>query len=225
MPIRETPLINNHYYHVYNRGVAKQNIFWDQHHYTHFEKTLGYYLTQSPIISFSRFLDNSQANQLQFSYLHSTKPKLAEIVTYCLMPNHFHLLLKQVSAQGISNYLRLVCNSYTRYLNKISNRVGPIFQGRFKAVLVKTNEYLLHLSRYIHINPSTAGIVTYQDLLDYPYSSYPQYINPTLPQLVPINNKIILKQFSNPGVYEQFCLDQAAYQHSLTSISSLCFDL
>jgi hypothetical protein len=91
------------------------------------------------------------------------------------MPNHFHLLLKQNTADGMSKLLRRVSTTYALYFNKRNNRVGHLFQGIYKAVMVSNESYLLHLSRYIHLNPNELGL-TRMNLVSYPYSSYPYYL-------------------------------------------------
>lgn len=99
---------------------------------------------------------------------------LIQIFCYCLMPNHFHLLLKQLEEKGVSDFLRKVTNSYTRYFNTKYDRIGPLFQGAFKAKLVETDEYLLQLSKYIHRNPFPLSM---WEGKVYPYSSYSYYLS------------------------------------------------
>ena len=84
------------------------------------------------------------------------------------MPNHFHLLLKQTIDNGISHFLSKFTNSYTKYFNTKYNRVGPVFQGVFKSVHIESDEQLMHLSRYIHLNPVVSAVVEKQNLLSYP---------------------------------------------------------
>src|SRR5260221_2766247 len=98
-----------------------------------------------------------------------------KILAYIVMPNHFHFLLQQISENGISIFVSKFTNSYTRYFNTKYDRVGPIFQGVFKAVHIETEEQLLHLSRYIHINAVVSEIITKQELFSFPWSSLPEY--------------------------------------------------
>jgi putative transposase len=153
------------------------------------------------------------------------KPKQVEIVAFCLMPNHYHLLLKQLTPGGISNFIRLVGNSYTRYLNTAEQRVGPIFQGRFKSILVESDAYLLHLSRYIHLNPLATGIVTKQDILSYRYSSLLGFVKEADSSLVSVHPKIVTDQFSSPRDYYQFCLDTDDYFDTLFTIKEFAIDV
>ena len=102
------------------------------------------------------------------------------MLCFALMPNHFHLLLKQTTKDGISRFMQRVSNAYVKYFNKKHKRVGGLFQGKFKAALIETDEYLLHLSRYIHQNPLELGPFGKEDLFSwltrYQYSSYPGYL-------------------------------------------------
>jgi putative transposase len=102
-----------------------------------------------------------------------------EMICYCLMPNHFHFLLKQNSKDGITKFMRRISNAYVRYFNKRYNRVGALFQGKFKAALIKSDDYLLHLSRYIHLNPLEVRPLKKRGnewLRNYLHSSYPVYL-------------------------------------------------
>lgn len=183
MPIRKTPLITGQYYHIFNKAIYGVQTFQDARDHKRFIETLFYYalLDKKPKYSSRKKLPNN----IDYS------KKLVDIICYCLMPNHFHLLLKQSSDNGIAQFIRNLCNSYTKYFNVKRKRNGPLFQGRFKAVLVETNEQLLHLSRYIHLNPLVSYIVN--DLKSYPWSSYTEYTSSTNNQC---EKQIILEQFS-----------------------------
>jgi putative transposase len=92
-----------------------------------------------------------------------------ELLAFCLMPNHFHLLIYQLEENSLKNLIKNVCNSYTTYFNKKYGRVGHLFQDRYKAVMIMDDSYLHHISRYIHMNP--------KNYLEWNYSSLPYYIN------------------------------------------------
>lgn len=162
----------NGVYHVYNRGVEKRDIFLDDQDYAVFLHLLKYYL--SPI-------DPKEVHPLmEFQNFAVIKPKPlsniekeVNLIAYCLMPNHFHLLIQQISIDGITKLLRRVSTTYAMYFNKRYKRVGYLFQGPYKAKLVENDSYLLHLSRYIHLNPSE---LIRRNLIDYPYSSYKYYL-------------------------------------------------
>jgi len=150
------------YYHLYNRGVEKRKIFLDSDDYSTFLYLLKMYLSPK----------ESKRSDLKANYYNRKNlSSEIELLAYCLMPNHFHFLVRQRSRDGITNLMRCVNTSYAIYFNRKYDRVGPLFQGKFKAVYVESDSYLLHLSRYIHLNPSHLNL----DYSTYSYSSYPDY--------------------------------------------------
>lgn len=155
--------------------------------------------------------------------LHDKGDKLIEIFAYCLMPNHFHLLLKQVADRGVSKFLSQFENSYTRYFNTIYERVGPLFLDQFKSVRIVTEEQLLHVSRYIHLNPYTSYVVKdFESLFSYPWSSLEKYFIQEKSSLC--NKEVILSLFKKPDDYRNFILDQASYQRELDKIKHLTIE-
>jgi putative transposase len=130
------------------------------------------------------------------------------------MPNHYHLLLRQLEEKGISEFINKVTNSYTKYFNTRHERVGPLLQGQFKAVRIESDEQLIHVSRYIHLNPLVAFLV--KDLKEHAYSSYPAYIDLRKDKLC--EKEFILAMFKNSQIYEHFVLDQADYGKTLEQI-------
>lgn len=190
------------YYHIFNRGVGKIDIFKDDNDYFNFIKRLKLVLNwkddKSP--SLSEYSKNkkkqSQAKPLQIKPL----PKNSfDIVCYCLMPNHFHLLVKQAGDISISVLISKLCTSYSMYFNRRYERVGSLFQDTFKAIHIPENNYLLWLSAYIHQNPAVAGLVW--DLLRWKWSSYNDYVGE---HFTFCNNHIILEQFKNGDAYRKF---------------------
>lgn len=160
--------LENSFYHLYNRGVDNREIFLDKQDYKVFLHFLKRYLTQPP----------DSPDQVGPRWRSDLYKKL-NLIAFCLMPNHFHLMIKQFPKKAITEFMRRLSNSYVRYFNEKYERTGPLFQGRYKAVLVKTEPYLLHLTRYIHLNPSELEQVeprTGSDLVSYPYSSYGDYL-------------------------------------------------
>ena len=212
MPSRIIPFVNNEFYHTYNRGVAKMQIFNNFYDYHRFLKTMLYYSLEGPKPKFSIFAPTSLS-------LNQSK-KIVDIVCYCLMPNHFHFLLQQKKEGGITEFLSKLSNSYTKYFNIKNKRIGPLLQGNFKSVYVETNEQLIHLSRYIHLNP-LVGYVT-KDLGNYRWSSYLEYVN-TNKNIC--SKEIILNQFSYSLTYKQFVLNQEDYGKNLEMINHQLVDL
>jgi len=213
MPYRTTPLVTDQIYHVFNRGVAKLPIFTDRRNYNRFLETIYYYQFQGPKPQFS------QLNRFKDFNFEKNK-KIVEILCYCLMPNHYHFLLKQLQENGVSEFINKISNSYTKYFNIKHNRVGPLLQGQFKAVRIEYDEQLIHVSRYIHLNPIASFIV--KDLKEYHWSSYPAYIGLQTDKLCA--NEFILAMFKTKQKYEQFVLDHVEYSQSLERIKHLLID-
>lgn len=171
--------IENGYYHIYNRGVEKRKIFLDEQDYSVFLHFLKQYLSSPPL----------EGAYLTMTGLHLVRPRPIQtleeeidLLAFCLMPNHFHLLLQQKTTNGITKLLRRLCTSYVMYFNKKYDRIGRLFQGPYKAILINHDEYLLHLSRYLHLNPVLDKVTPCQGYrlcntpLEYPFSSYQYYL-------------------------------------------------
>jgi putative transposase len=131
------------------------------------------------------------------------------------MPTHFHLVLKQLLENGITIFLKNLLDSYTRYFNIKYDRKGPLWQGRFKSVLVDNNDYLMHLTRYIHLNPVVDEIVEKPDAWN--YSSYREYINPIPDGLCSFSSYIEFQ----PEEYMKFVENHKEYLNSLKEITHL----
>jgi len=155
------------YYHVYNRGVAKQDIFLDEQDYKTFLSYLKLYLT--PIDLQGQSLKASPSRQLK-NYFQELK-----LLAYCLMPNHFHLFVFQKEDNSMADFLRSLGTKYSMYFNKKYKRVGHVFQGRYKAVMVINENQFIYLSKYIHRNPLDI-MPTGTVLEGYKYSSYQNYL-------------------------------------------------
>jgi len=212
MPGRITPLVTNEYYHIYNRGSDKRSTYTQPRDYARFQKTFYYYQFSGPKSKFSQSTQSSLFKPLQ-------NEKLVEILCFCLMPNHFHFLVKQLKENGISIFVSQLSNSYTRYFNVKYNRVGPLFQGAFKSVRIETEEQLIHVSRYIHLNPVVSGIAKRPE--DYRWSSYAEYITQA-PFFCSIEEVISLFKISQK--YKKFVEDQIDYARTLEFIKHSLLD-
>lgn len=222
MPVRIVPLVSGEFYHIYNRGVARQPVFLNKRDYERFIFTLSYYMFLNPKVKLSRLLQLPQDVRKNYIVeLERKGKKLVEIVSFVLMPNHFHLLLKQTLDSGISTFMRLAINSWTRYFNTKHNRPGALFQGAFKAIHIESNEQLIHLSRYIHLNPLISFIVKEKDFLTYPWSSLPDYL---VGKSSFIELGTVLDQFSSLGFYRKFVLGQVDYAKKLGEIKHLMLE-
>ncbi len=166
------------YYHVYNRGVEKRDIFLDKFDYARFLLLLKICNKDTPI----------NVRELK-EYSHEHKGEsFVYVGAYCLMPNHFHILLKENSGRGISKFMSKLLTAYSMYFNKKYGHSGSLFQGVFKAQHADSDNYLKYLFSYIHLNPvklvqqdwKENGITDFEltkNFLDnYKYSSYSDYL-------------------------------------------------
>ena len=215
MPSRIIPLVTGEIYHIYNRGSEKRPIFDTRSDHKRFLKTLRYYQLEGPKPKLSHFSESSPNKP-------DPSKKIVEIICYCLMPNHFHLMLKQIKDSGITEFVGKLSNSYTKYYNTKHNRVGPLLQGEFKSVLVESEEQLIHLSRYIHLNPTSAGLVKKPQ--EWYFSSYCEYITGSNDK-----NHDNLCQYENlidlsPKEYKKFVQERISYQQELSKIKHVLLE-
>ena len=224
MPLRQDVLINGEIYHVYNRGSAGGDIFREGDDYQRFLETVSFYRFKQLPFRLSKMLILSEKKRKKAGDALVLKDDcLIEIYCFCLMPNHFHILLKQRTENGISKFVAQLQNSYTRFFNTKRHRMGYLFQGSFKAKRIVSEEQLIHLSRYVHLNPYSAFLVKSVDgLRKYNYSSFSDYMNKKRFDFV--NKKYIIDIFGNIEAYKKFVFDQADYQRRLAVIKSLLVD-
>ena len=138
------------------------------------------------------------------------------------MPNHFHFLIRQLKENGISKFMSQISNSYTKYFNTKYNRIGPLFQGAFKAVLIESDEQLIHVSRYIHLNPVVSGLI--KNLEDYRWSSYLEYIKPN-DTFCSINEILGFFTPNERKRYKEFVEAQIDYGRKLEKIKHQLIDI
>ena len=188
---RKVKFSENEYYHVYNRGVDKRTVFENDSDHKRFCMLL-YLCNQESPVRFDHLPEwkGSTSPELIASVFYADNPKpLVAIGAYCLMPNHFHILVKEINDGGITKFMQKLSTAYTMYFNSGRKRSGALFQGRFKAEHVNTDTYLKYLFAYIHLNPvkliepkwKVVGILNKQKIFDflnaYPYSSYLDYLD------------------------------------------------
>lgn len=169
------------YYHLYNRGVDKRTIFLDDFDRQRFLDTLRLArLSNSPKLSWLKKqikignISPVDLNKLEEKY----GPSLLDIVAYSLMPNHFHFQAKELVEDGVSKFFQKLGTSYVMYFNIKHERTGRLFETQYKSVLIETDEQLIHLSRYIHVNPfnSSKISISLKQLKTYPWTSLPDYL-------------------------------------------------
>lgn len=222
MPGRKIPLITGELYHVFNRGNNRQPTFTNKREYNRFKETINFYRVLKPPMNLSRFLRLDESKKENVHKVLKQSKRLVEIYCYCLMPNHFHFLLKQVEDQGVAKFMSNLQNSYTKYFNSSHERDGSLFLDQFKAVRIETDEQLVHVSRYIHLNPYTGYVVkSLEELESYPWSSFPDYFQNGNTS---IEKNLILDFFKNSQQYKKFVFDQADYQRKLKEIEHLLLE-
>ena len=177
MPRRKTIFTKGHYYHIYNRGANRERIFFNQENYLYCLHLMKKYFGQHQIA----------------------------VIAYCLMPNHYHFLLRQDGEIAISKVISQLFNAYVLAVNNQQGRSGTLFAGRFRDVHVDKESYLIHLCRYIHANPVKAGLMA--DPGEWPYSNYLEWVGERPGTL--IDRAFVATYFPTApdATYREFVLD------------------
>lgn len=211
MPHRQTPLISGNFYHIFNRGINRQPVFNTKSEYLRAIFTLKYYQFSSPI-KLSYLLTKSNTSRQELLKSLSVSFSKVDVLAFSLMPNHFHLVIRQNQVGGISKYLADFQNSYTKYFNAKNKRSGSLFNRQFKSVHIETEGHLSHLIRYVVLNPYSSSIVKNpNDIIKFPYNH--------------INYELINKFTKmSPSKFKEFVLDHADYQKKLANIKHLTFE-
>lgn len=177
--MRKIRITEGEYYHLYNRGVNKQNIFLDRRDYLRF--LFGVLCFQFPLPAYhipravTYFIRHSAPNILDKLSTQIVAARGVELIAFTLMPNHFHLIVYESREGGISRYMQRLLDAYTKYFNAKYQKSGHLFQGPFQAVHVEDNEQLLYLSAYLHQNPRELKQWRSREE-KYPWSSYQDYL-------------------------------------------------
>src|SRR3989338_2428056 len=202
--MRKTPFINGKIYHIYNRGVDKRAIIMDHSDADRFFRSMIEFNVPDPIGS---LYVNSFKKQIRGSTSKDEKgqenERIVDIICYCVNPNHFHFILRQVSDRGIEKFMQRIGTGYTMYFNNRYERSGALFQGKFKAIHVDTNEYLLRLSSYVNLNfrVHRYGV----QALPLIRSSWDEYLGKSNKQYC--EKDVILGQLRHPSEYADFSED------------------
>jgi putative transposase len=168
--------VENGYYHIYNRGVNKGELFGDSQDYVVFLNYIKQYLTAKDVNLTSQRLNDPQVSSVErqrisrLLVLQNFSQDIT-LLAYCLMPNHFHFFIQQKSPNAINRFMSALSLRYAMYFNRKYKRTGPLFQGVYKAILLTDEAHYLHISRYIH----KQALANSSDQLDFP-SSYPEYL-------------------------------------------------
>ncbi|OGY36944.1 MAG: hypothetical protein A3E36_04195 [Candidatus Andersenbacteria bacterium RIFCSPHIGHO2_12_FULL_45_11b] len=202
-------------YHIFSRGVEKRAIFLDDDDRYRMIMLFRHCLPRNLGLSFSN------ARKLHRISEWTTEGQgLVDVLCYCLMDNHIHLLLRENIEHGMTKYLQRVLNGYAKYFNLNYGRSGPLFGSRFHAVRIMNDEQLLHASRYIHINPAVAKMTT--NILAYPWSSIRHYVK--YEGAESYAHTSLITALLSEVEYEKFVLDQINYEQSLAAFPKLFID-
>lgn len=216
--MRKDLLVTEEIYHVFNKSIAEFKIFNNTNELIRMQNIIYYYQKENPEIKFSKFIKLTQDEQDKKQIALIQKEDIVQILTYCVMPTHIHLVLKQLKQNGISIFMNNILNSYSRYFNIKHKRKGPLWEGRFKNILVTNDEYLLHLTRYIHLNPVTIKLVDKPE--DWQASSYNEYISRDSNKICDYEKILNIE----PMRYKEFVEDRISYQRELAKIKSLLIE-
>ncbi len=222
---RKNPLSTGNVYHILNKSIAGYKIFTSYKDYSRMTQMWQFFAVEDKELPrFARFLEIAGIQNKSFEELFFDRTKdsgkAVQIIAYCIMPTHFHLILKQLKDDGISTFVGNFSNSYTRYFNTKYKRRGRLWEDKFKNILIESNEQLLHLTRYIHLNPVTAGLV--DDAEKWKYSSYSEYLKSNEFESHVCEFEDIL--YINPSEYMKFVKDQKDYQKELARIKKVALE-
>lgn len=218
---RNPVLVNNQIYHIFNRSIGKEIIFASRNNLSKaFEIVNFYRLPQR--LRLSKFKSLPQSLKQDYLQEIEKRPHLVELYCFAFMPNHYHFLIKQLEENGIRRFVSNFQNSFAKIFNLKNRRDGALFQNSFKAKIVETDEQFIHLSRYIHLNPTTAFLIEFADLKEHPWTSFPMYVANRDSSFV--NPDFLLGMFKSKQDYSRFVADQVDYQRKLAEIKDLIIE-
>lgn len=194
--MRKVPFRKGEFYHVYNRGVEKRNIFSDQNDFRRFFQSMLEFNVDHPIGSI--YWNSFKTSKLRHEMSKSSR--LVNIVCYCVNQNHYHFILEPLVEGGVEKFMQKLGNGYTKYFNHKHERSGVLFQGVFKSVHIDSNEYILHLSVYINLNNLVHKIPLRHEMSK---SSWEEYVGDGKSGICR-NKEVVLGQFLNKKEYKRF---------------------
>lgn len=196
MTLRKTNLANDEFYHIYNRGVDKRNVFEDKQDFFQFIQMLDHFNQEESLGSMEKYKYPKNIKQRGLTSL------LVEIIAYCLNNNHYHLILKQVADNGISKLMQKIGTGYTMYFNQKNDRVGSLFAGTFKSKHIDTDTYLNHVGVYVNLNNKVHKKQIDLTLLLTHVSSWNEYMGKSKLDLC--NRDYLLASFKNTDAYREY---------------------
>lgn len=198
--MRKIKFTNGEFYHIFNRGVDKRQVFMDDDDLCRFFQSMDEFNTIDPIGS---IFENS-FRKVENSIFERGE-KLVNFICYCLNPNHYHFILEQLVEKGVEKFMHRLGSGYTTYFNQKNKRSGSLFQGKYKAVHIDSNEYLLHVSAYVNLNNKVHKL---GDSVPKSKSSWSEYLKSRGNAKDDFCSKeIVLNQFGSIGEYKSFAED------------------
>lgn len=203
-------------YHICNKSIASFGIFSKKANSFRFIQVLDYYNNVNKLTRLSKFLRNNK--DYYPALLTPKENSVVKFISYVIMPDHYHLVIKVLDNKSIIHYINNIQNSYTRFFNEKYKRRGPLWQSYYRSVRVRTEEQLLHLTRYVHLNPTTAELINKPE--EWRFSSYRDFIRDER-ILSEVITDVTIK---SPKNYKNFCENQINYQRKLNKIKKLLLD-
>jgi len=199
---------NGEYFHICNKSISNYHIFRKNKSIERFLLAVNYYNNQEVNVSLSKALRDEL---ILPEIMEKRNNGIFSLLAYCVMPDHYHLLLRMISDYSLAKFMNNIEGSYSHYYNLLNMRKGPLWQSRFRASIIEDNETLLHVHRYIHLNPTTAGLV--DKPIKWPWSSYRYFIKDR--QALSIHKEISI---TSVAIYKQFVNNQINYQRTIKGI-------
>ncbi len=231
MPIIRPQFVNGEIYHIVTRGVEKRLIFQSQSDYYRGIFSLFEFNDENPVLIRNRRRARLQAKKNGREQFSASRDLIMEILAFCLMPSHIHLLLKQIKENGISQFMRKFGAGYAAYFNKKYSRTGHLFQGRFRAVHIQNNEQLKNVFVYVHTNPAgilepawkEEGLKNPEEVIrfleNYKWSSYCDYIGKkNFPSVT--NREFLIKTMGNEENCKSFVNNWIRYKGKIKTLPS-----
>lgn len=210
-------------YHVFNRSVERRPVFTNKREYQHMLDILRYYRFTKLPMKYSKLLSLSESARNEiYNSLEKIGDFEIELYAFALMPNHIHLLVKQLTPKGISIFLSNISNSYAKYFNIRHKRTGSLWQRPFKAVRIESDEQFLHVSRYIHLNPVSSHVIKQEVLDTYPWTSLPEYLSTVRNGIC--HTEALQGRFKTVDAHRSFIHDHIDYAKQLEKIKHLSVD-
>lgn len=207
-------LVKGEMYHVCNKSISNYAIFRNDAFKQRFLTCLEYYNTTEKTRNLGKAI---QLGKLELDgILYSSPQNILDMYAYCIMPDHYHLLFLVLKEELASHYISVIQNSYTRFYNLQNMRKGPLWQSRYRVVQIKSSEQLLHVSRYIHLNPSTSKLVS--NPIQWTYSSYTEYVSTPI---LKHKNRLRIQSIID---YQKFVENNIDYQKKLKTIKSFILE-